>query len=234
MRYEFHGSTGEYCPSEPVKRLGDYILANPEFLATFKQICEAVKPGPVKDPLTAMPMVLSILRQAECLFGQHTIGQLTEMIKGFLVSDLKDSGNTRGKLLEYLIFKKGPFSFVPSDAMQVFRRCRVLAWDGTVVGSEANMDLCFLIRSGNMGMLLKLELLECKTTLETFLQKSDSIKKLDHMRALVDCGICSQYVVGFATLSTVRNHLVDLLTTKGYGCLSVFAYDEVYGLLTTR
>ena len=84
-------------------------------------------------------------------------------------------------------------------------------------------------------MLLKLELLECKTTLETFLQKSDSIKKLDHMRALVDCGICSQYVVGFATLSTVRNHLVDLLTTKRGMDVYLFLHMMKYtGLLTTR
>lgn len=76
-------------------------------------------------------------------------------------------------------------------------------------------------------------MLECKLDLATFLgETSRCVKKLEYMKIISQCGICSCYSVGFATLSHRTADFRARLNTWGYDKLKVFGYEDVSMLIT--
>ena len=214
MGYKFSGSYGEYRPNRVIQRLGDFILANPGFLQIIKQICEVVDPN-CKDEGANRELVASVLFQAhEVLFVDRN-EEFAELLGDFVAQDVRDSGNTRGKLFEYLIYKKGPFSFKSTRGMEVIRCAKILRNDGTPLGGASNFDFCFLIRFQSKGRITDLEMLECKLDLATCLgETSRCVKKLEYMKIISQCGICSCYSVGLR-LFLIVPPILELASTHG-------------------
>jgi len=235
MRYRLIGSTGRYRPHRTVEQLGDFLLSNPEFLYVFKGLFDMELESLEEEEIQVL--TISIMTQSQLVLevrNDARVRRFSGLMREFVSRDLVDSGNTRGQLLEYLVYKKGPLSFRPIASMRIFRHCQVVQEDGTPVGGSSNMDLGFVAWGKKRKNFHHLELVDCKFNLVNFLDNSSRCKKkLQYMLALTRCQICPEYVVGFVTLSTGVRDCIAYLKQEGYDELTVYGYREVEALLSS-
>lgn len=227
MHCKLTGAFDEFIPHSAVKDLGDLVLENGDLLTPTKQLCDYVVPNARHCPEQARELISSIVRQAE-ISGQISLTEsqmFEERIRVFLDHDIKTSGNTRGTLLEYLIYKIGPFAFARGAITRIVRQCQVQNDAGCDIGGSKNIDLGFF--DGCQGTLTSYELLECKVNLANFLGSRRSKSKLHYMETIRQCPLGECRDVGFVTLDWNPEALGDRLVALGYGDFDIYAFPEV-------
>lgn len=147
----------------------------------------------------------------------------------FFDKDFEDSGNTRGKTLEYILLHIGPV-IISLDEKQIIRRCFVLDSNKNKVGGDKNFDMAFFCRYSFLRDLVA-ELIESKLDLNGFLRpfagniNNRARKKLVYMEEIRKALINSSEIkVALATLQDNTQECQKLLIEEGFNELLVFNY----------
>ncbi|HHZ17315.1 MAG TPA: hypothetical protein GX395_06780 [Clostridia bacterium] len=161
----------------------------------------------------------------------------------FLKQDKQESGNARGKVFEYIVYKIGPIrpsAFISQEIIVKKRQCYIETKKGGRVGGEKNFDLGFhsncIVNVVNKKTIM--ELLENKVNLSNELftcdyQLADKAReKLKYMRTVKNALMCCKAVrVALVTLLSDVSDYKEILDKEGFGCIEIYTINEIEKLL---
>lgn len=243
MAYLIKGISEDYNPVGIIKDIGDFVINTRGYLVVFRDIIFTTRI--MQLSITERERIVdNILEDAKAInrIDPDTINDFRKLIKQFLEKDIKDSGNTRGKVFEYIIYKIGPVQkeVFTSEKILVKRQCFIESEEGGKIGGEKNFDLgfhCVYMDNGE----LTVELLENKVNLikelltVDFQLRLNAKKKLEYMRTVKNTLMCCKAaLVALATLSIDASNYKDILDSEGFGCIDIYTFNEIKRLLNSK
>lgn len=239
MNFYIKGITEAYDAPALIINLGNFIIKNKGYLFVFREVLASAK---IPNDAEREKIIDLLLQEAVLskiiTYDIDAINKFKKMIKDFFESDNNDSGNTRGKVFEYIVYNVGPVHLVGN--VEKKRKCFIEDQDGKKVGGQNNFDVGFHNDYECLAEL-EVELLECKINLRNALFSKElklnekAIKKLNYMSEVANClSSCKQGVIGFITMIPSVRKYIPILEEQGFKNVKIFSFDDIKRVLNNK
>ncbi|GBF34627.1 hypothetical protein DCCM_3747 [Desulfocucumis palustris] len=221
-------------PKSIVSRMSNFILDNPDYFGCFCNILIRAKGSRrviMKDSIIEAELLKGTIRK-------EMLDDFNKLLQEFYEKEDADNGKTRGKVVECLITKIGPFSFQTHD-VEILRECSIEDEYKNKVGGNKNFDVAFFCKYTCLTEL-SAEFIESKLDLNNFLLEEPSnplnikmskagSEKLDYIRGVSETLSDSKHLV--LAFATVRYDVKFSQTVlKQMGCdkiVHIFTYNDL-------
>lgn len=224
-----------------VEEFGQFLLQYPDYFAILPEILLRSR----NNTRVINSFVNEALDRGS--ITEETVNDFKRLLSDFIELDNKESGNFKGKLVEYIVAHISPQTFSPATLKRI-KKCQILDLkNNCFVGGNKNFDLGVYNEYIEFKDL-QLELIECKTNIENFLfqypRKTNTLElnnkaksKLDYIKTVKEkLQGCKHLAPVLATISRGKsiNRSLKALQQNGYNFIIIIDYRTICKALTTQ
>ncbi|WP_422445614.1 hypothetical protein [Thermoanaerobacterium sp. DL9XJH110] len=237
MYWEFNGQefNEQSCRDSIICKLGNFLISKPDFFYFVGDVlitCKKHNPNnqyydaeKIKLKLAQIVLADNSIKRAEVKYFYSLFNEY-----------LNNNKIKKGELLDYIIYKIGPFNIVADNVIKK-RNCKINIENK--LHSEKDFDVVFY--SYNSNEILSAEIIECKLDLMTFIHNPPSNKysfsrnaeeKLELMK-LIKLNKRENDIILFY-LATLRKNIEscnEILRNKGFDFIEILNGDSLNMLL---